>query len=184
MIQQNVNVESIQLDILDDCYNDVFMSIPDLTTTPATKQYSRILLVGSIIVVFCLIGVLLFWLFASSAVDKQEIRELLENRANALTQKNLPRYLACFSLRYRSGTRTYDDLKANASQWFAQFATIRFSFQILDIQIQDDKAIVENDYQFSLTNIEGESINIAKRELLEIRRENNQWKIISSLSIQ
>ena len=126
---------------------------------------------------------LLFWLFSSSA-DKQEIRKLLENRADALTQKDLSRYLSCFSSQYHSGSRTYNDLQVSASQWFEQFVTIRFSFRILDIQIKDDKASVENDYKLSLTNMEGESVNIAKRELLEIRRENNEWKIMSSLSIQ
>ena len=157
------------------------MSTANPIIMPTAKRHSRFLLVGSMVVVFCLIGMLLFWLFSSSAAaDKQEIRKLLENRANALTQKDLSRYLLCFSPQYRSGPQTFDDLKANASQWFAQFATIRFSFQILDIQIQGDKAIIENDYKFSLTNIEGETVNIAKRELLEIRRESNEWKIISS----
>jgi ketosteroid isomerase-like protein len=159
------------------------MSIPDPITTSSARQHSRFFLVGIIVVAFCLIGVLLFWLFSSSA-DKQEIRNLLENRADALTQKDLSRYLSCFSSQYHSGPRTYNDLQASASQWFAQFVTIRFSFRILDIQIKDDKASVENDYKLSLTNMEGESVNIAKRELLEIRRENNEWKIMSSLSIQ
>lgn len=121
---------------------------------------------------------------SSEKQDNQDIRKLLERRADALAQKDLPRYLSCFSQTYRSDQYQYADLQKNASRWFAQFATIRFSFRILEIQLRDNTAIVENDYTFSLTDIDGESVDIAKRELLEIKREDNAWKITSSLTIQ
>jgi ketosteroid isomerase-like protein len=154
----------------------------DSVTGPSSKGSSRMFL-GGILLIFVLIGVILFWTFHSS-FDEREIRELLEIRAKALEQKDLPLYLSCFSPDYRSGTRTYHDLQADATQWFAQFATIQFSFQIVDIQVQEDHAIVENDYKFSVTNADGDSVNLAKRELLEMRRENTGWKITKSLSIQ
>ena len=147
------------------------------------SKYLTALLIGGILVV-CLIAGFLLFSASSSDHEKQAIQNLLQTRATALIQKDLPRYLSCFSLQYRSGSRTYDDLQTHASQWFDQFVTIRFSFQILDIQIQGKKAIVEDDYKFSLTNIDGEAITIAKRELLEIRREKDEWKIIKSLAIQ
>ena len=153
-------------------------------TAPSKKRRSKLLVVGGIVTILCVGGMLLFWRFSSSTVDRQEIQELLEKRADALMQKDVSRYLSCFSLQYRSGSRTYDDLKTNALQWFDQFATIRFSFRILDIQVQDAGVIVEEDYTFSLTDIDGETINIAKRELLEIRRENDEWKITQALSVQ
>ena len=87
-------------------------------------------------------------------------------------------------MHYHTGSRTYDALIADALHWYDQFATIRFSFQILDIQVHGDKVIVEDDYTFFLTNSDGESIKIAKRELLELQRENDEWKIIAALSVQ
>ena len=141
------------------------------------------LLGGSSILVLVLVGTILFWTFQASS-DEREIQELLATRARALDQKDLPLYLACFSPDYRSGTRTYADLQADASQWFAQFATIHFAFQTVNIQFQGDQAIVENTYKFSVTDTTGEPLRIAKRELLEIRHEHTGWKITRALAIQ
>ena len=126
----------------------------------------------------------MYAVFFSSSADKQKIHQVLDNRASALTQKDLPRYLSCFSPNYRSGSRTYEDLKANASRWFVQFENIHFSFQVIDIQLQGDKAIVENNYKFSLINVDGEPLEISQRELLELQRNSKEWKITQSLSIQ
>ncbi len=142
------------------------------------------LLLGSIVLLVGLGAGMLFWITYSSSVDEQRIREVLETRARALSQKDLSLYLSCFSPNYHSGIRTYEDLKADASQWFLQFVTIQFSFQTVDLQVHDDEAIVENTYKFSLINADGESLQIAKRELLEMRRENKEWRITKSLSIQ
>ncbi len=123
--------------------------------------------------------------FSQAAANEEDIRQLLHQRANALMEKDLTRYLACFSPNYLRGTQTYADLEADASRWFAQFATIRFSFQILDMQIEESNtAIVENQYKFTVINHDGESIEIPQRELLELQRENNVWKIAQSLEIQ
>ena len=147
------------------------------------SKYFTALLIGGILVV-CLIGGFLLFNASSSDHDKKAIQDLLQTRATALTQKDLPRYLSCFSRQYRSREQRYEDLKTNASQWFTQFATIQFSFQILDIQIQKETAIIENMYKFSLTDTEGESIDIAQKELLELKHESDGWKITSSLSVQ
>jgi ketosteroid isomerase-like protein len=158
------------------------MSTANPGMATVSKTSSRMLPI-SILFMLVLGGGILLWQFHSSS-EEQKIQEVLENRANALGQKDLPLYLACFSPDYRSNTRTYDDLKTDASQWFSQFATIQFSFRTVDMQLQGDNAIVENDYKFSITNADGESVDIAKRELLEMRRENKEWKIIKSLTIQ
>lgn len=109
---------------------------------------------------------------------------LLENRANGLRQKNLSQYLACFSPSYRSPSQTYADLQASAIRWFEQFVTIHFVFQILDIQFEEDHALVESHYKFSLTDANGETLELAQRELLQVQREHGEWKITQSLSIQ
>ncbi len=150
--------------------------------TPAGRR-SRVLILLSLGVFMALLGAIGFW-WMSAARDEQQIREVLETRAAALEQKDLSRYLACFSPDYQSGSRTYSDLKADASGWFERFASIRFAFHTLDIQVQDASAIVENEYTFSVTDAEGETIQIAKRELLELRREQQAWKIVKALTLE
>ncbi len=159
------------------------MNVPEFGKTPATKQKTKFLWPGSIILLLCLLTMGWMWKLhiVSEERHKQEIRDLLKQRADALNQKELSHYLSCFSQKYQSGRQQYADLKANASLWFSQFAAIRFSFRIVDIELRQNMAIVKNDYTFSLIDTDGESINITKRELLEIIRENEGWKISSSL---
>lgn len=158
----------------------------DSATTPEIRHTSKFFLIGSIIGVCCLVGFILIWMVFAfpEKQHKQDIRALLEQRADALAQKDLPRYLSCFSQTYRSGQIRYGDLREHASRWFAQFATIRFDFRIIEIKLHGHTAIVENEYKFTLINFDGESINIAKRELLDIKREDDEWKIASSLPVQ
>jgi ketosteroid isomerase-like protein len=120
----------------------------------------------------------------AALADKEAIHAVLERRATALEQQDLASYLSCFSPTYRSGTRTHDDLRADAARWFEQFATIEFTFRILEIELHDQYAIVENEYHMSLTDHEGEPLHLTQRELLEMRRDNTAWKITQSLSTQ
>lgn len=156
---------------------------PD-TTSPATKKTGA-LVAGGIVVLICCVaaGILLFQAWSSSH-EKQHISALLDTRATALTQKNLSQYMSCFSTQYRSGEKTYEDLFADASRWFSQFTTIQFSSTVLTLEIQGDTALVKNTYSFSLTNTEGKPIHLTQQELLELRRESDGWKIMSSLSPQ
>jgi ketosteroid isomerase-like protein len=149
-----------------------------------TTTFSSGYLIGGLVLICCLVVGLLYVFIFSSPNHEQAIRELLEERATALNQKNLARYLACFSLQYQSGGQQYEDLKADASQWFSQFATIQFSFQILNIQVDGKNAFVENHYKFSVTNTEGDSLDLNKKELLELHREAEGWKIVSARSPQ
>ena len=108
--------------------------------------------------VLCLAGIGVLWLSAvnSDARSKQQIQQLLTRRADALSQKDLSQDIACFSRQYQSGQHRYADLRENAARWFSEFAAIRFSFRIVDIQMQQrDVALVENDYTFSLTGDDG-----------------------------
>ena len=154
-------------------------------TIPTAKRRSKFFLVGGIVLVCGLIGVFVFWKMFSVHADKQAIRKLLDTRANALMGKDVARYLSCFSPNYRSASQTYSDLKTDALRWFAQFPTIRFSFRILDMHMENrQNAIVENHYKFSLVHSGGETLEISQRELLEIQHENGEWKIARSVAIQ
>lgn len=135
-----------------------------------------------VIIVGCIGGAVL-WIYQRSS-NEREIRDLLEHRALAFRQKDLPLYLSCFSPDYQSGSRTYDQLKADATQWFKNFATIQFSFQIVESQFRDDMAVIENTYTFTVTDADGESLQFSNREMLEIRRESQEWKIFKSYDIQ
>ncbi|GAK60248.1 hypothetical protein U27_00139 [Candidatus Vecturithrix granuli] len=152
--------------------------------TSKRKRHSWGLFGVSLLIICCLIGGWYLWKTYTQRLSTQEIYALLENRANGLRQKNLPQYLSCFSSSYRSPSQTFADLQTSAVRWFEQFVTIHFAFQILDIQFQGERALVENHYKFTLTDADGETLELSQRELLEIQREHGEWKITQSLSIQ
>lgn len=132
----------------------------------------------------CLVGGWFLWTTYRQKVSTQEIYAVLERRADALRNKDLAQYLTCFSTIYRSQTQTYSELKSDAARWFEQFEQIQFAFHPLDIQFEGEKAIVENQYKFTLIDLDGETLELAQRELLVLRPENDDWKITQSLSIQ
>ncbi|PID57712.1 hypothetical protein CSB45_05630 [candidate division KSB3 bacterium] len=119
--------------------------------------------------------------FLSSASPQSEIQTLLEKRASALSAKDLKNYLRCFSLHYQDGEQGYADLKDNASRWFTLFESIHFSFQIQRLEADANHALVENNYTFSLRAPDGEALNIRKKELLELVREQDGWKIFKTI---
>ena len=163
------------------------MGISHSDEKTVTQHKATFIAVASILVVLCCVGIGVVWFLSVNSEEqaKQQIKELLTRRSDALTQKDLSQYVSCFSQQYQSGQYRYADLHENAARWFSEFAAIRFSFRIVDIHIQDDDmAIVENDYTFSLTDSDGETIDIAKRELLEIYREDTEWKIARALAVQ
>ena len=152
--------------------------------TAKRKRRSWRVLGVSLLILGCLAGGWYLWQARTHRISTQEIYVLLENRANGLRQKNLPHYLSCFSSSYRSASQTFADLQTSAARWFEQFATIQFTFQVLDIQFEGERALVESQYKLALTDADGETLELAQRELLQIQREQGEWKIAQSVSIQ
>lgn len=160
--------------------------------TMTEKKFGKKMLLGGIIGVICIIVVT--WLsvkmFSSSSSDLAEIEALLERRATALNQKNLTQYLDCFSIAYLNGNRTYQDLKSDAELWFSQFDSIQFSYQTVRIEFRKNMepfkfARVENEYHFVLSSSGGKPVNIPnKKELLEVIKQPDGWKITASLAVQ
>jgi ketosteroid isomerase-like protein len=153
--------------------------------TRSEKQPGKTILIGAIICL-CLVagGFFVLHNFSQKTSPQQDIQALLEERATALSQKDLERYLHCFSSQYQDGEQGYQDLKASASRWFTQFENIQFAFQMLHLEIDGTQALVENNYKFSLRPPDGEILNISNKELLELRRENTGWKIFKNLKPQ
>jgi hypothetical protein len=156
---------------------------PDKETASDGARLRKMFVVGAL-VVLGLAGVLGGWsLYTSSA--EREIRVLLERRAQALHDKDLSQYLSCFSPDYQSGTHTYSRLQADASRWFAQYATIQFIFHIGELYIKGEEAFVKESYTWSVTTSKDEEpLNISQWQVLEMRRENGKWKIFKTQTAQ
>jgi Na+-transporting NADH:ubiquinone oxidoreductase subunit NqrC len=154
--------------------------------TAAPKQQRRTGVLLLVILGLCLLAgaFVAITVFFPKNSPQPEIQALLEKRAMALNEKNLERYLNCFSSEYRDGGQGYAELKENASRWFIQFESIHFSFQTLHLEIDDARALVESNYKFSLRPPDGDLLNISNKELLELRHEQSGWKIFRNIKPQ
>ena len=154
-------------------------------TTGGKKRRGKLLPIGIFLCLCLAAGAFLLFNNPFQGESPQlAIQALLEERASALSRKDLERYLRCFSPHYQDGGKGYSELKANASRWFSQFESIQFSFQTLRLEIDDIQALVENNYTFTLRPPNGENLEISNKELLELRREDSDWKIFSNLKPQ
>lgn len=163
----------------------IFMNTSQEKTTQAEKHPGKTILIAAIICLGLIAGgFIVLNNFFPHESPEQAIKKLLEERAAAFSRKDLKSYLLCFSPQYENGEQGYEELKTNASRWFTQFASIQFSFQTLRLEIHDAQALVENNYKFRLRSDDGETRDISNRELLELRRERNGWKIFKTLTPQ
>lgn len=154
-------------------------------TPHSERTPGKTFIIGAIICLGLVFGgFILVKNFPQEASSQQAIRTLLEERAAALSQKDLERYLRCFSLQYKNGEQSYADLKDSALRWFEQFTDIQFAFQTLRLEIDGNQAFVENNYKFTLQPPEGDVLNISNKELLELRREKKTWKIFKHIKPQ
>jgi ketosteroid isomerase-like protein len=156
--------------------------MPDKKTASDGARLRKMFVAGALVVLGIAAALGGWSLYASSA--EREIRALLDRRAEALHDKDLARYLSCFSPDYQGDAQTYAQLQATMLKTFSNFAAIQFTFEILDLHIREKKALVEDKYTFRLTPATGEPIIISKREVLEIRQEQGEWKIFRVRAVQ
>ena len=156
------------------------MAMANLDAGATAARRRKMMVAGTVLLVVSVLGATALTLKRANDAAKRDIMRVLENRADGLNQKDLARYLACFAPGYRSETQTYQDLQQSAAQWFEQFVTIRFSFQVVTMRVQGRDAVVENRYTFALTGQDGETLTLAQRELLNLTRAEQGWQIVSA----
>lgn len=120
------------------------------------------------------------WQNRQHALAEQAIRRVMELRASALSQKDIPRYLSCFSDTYQAGSKSYADLQADAQQWSTAFDTIELQCRILDMQMQENAALVENLCKVTVTSAGETTTMPSSRERFEVQRIDGEWKIVGA----
>lgn len=123
---------------------------------------------------------LVLLLQACTSSDQEKIERLLVQRQEAFQKKNLALYLSCISKDYQDKEEDFEKLKGRVSGYFETFDRIDYSAWDRSIQIEGRNATAIQQYRIEVEK-KGKKNQHAGGEILHLRKEGGEWKIISGL---
>jgi len=123
---------------------------------------------------------LVLLLQACTSSDKEKIQRLLVQRGEAFQKKNLALYLSCISKDYQDKEENFGKLKNRVSGYFETFDRIDFNAWDRSIQVEGKNATAIQQFRIEVEK-KGNKNQYAGSEVLHLRKEEGEWKIISGL---
>lgn len=118
----------------------------------------------------------LLGLFSCQKSDSEGIRQILQQREEALQKKDLTLYLSCISKSYQDKNENYEQLKARIQGYLRSFDRIDYSAWDRTIQVDGDNATVIQQFRLEVEK-EGKRQQYAGKELLFLEKEGRDWRI-------
>ena len=125
-------------------------------------------------------SLVLICLFACQKADSEGIREVLQQREEALQKKDLALYLSCISRSYKEKNEDYEQLRNRIEGYFKTFDRIDYSSWDRSIQVDGESATVTQQFRLEVEK-EGKRHQYAGKELLLLDKEGSHWKIMRGL---
>ena len=114
--------------------------------------------------------------------DQDMIREVIEQRAQAIERKNLDRYLECVSPAYHdSQGRGYDQLKERLETIFQGFERVEYLPGRRFVYPYGETAAVVQEFTLRFRPSEGEVTSRKGKERIILKKEGKKWRIIDGL---
>ena len=123
---------------------------------------------------------LVLLLQACTSSEKEKIQRLLVQRGEAFQKKNLALYLSCISKDYQDKEENFGKLKNRVSGYFETFDRIDFNAWDRSIQVEGKNATAVQQFRIEVEK-KGNKNQYAGSEVLHLRKEGGEWKIISGL---
>jgi len=117
---------------------------------------------------------------ACTSSEKEKIERLLVQRTEAFQNKNLALYLSCISKDYQDKEENFEKLKNRVSGYFETFDRIDYSAWDRSIQVKGKNATTLQQFRIEVEK-KGNKSQYAGREMLHLRKEGGEWKIVSGL---
>jgi len=124
--------------------------------------------------------VLVLLLQACPSAEEGKIERLLGQRAEAFQEKNLALYLSCISKDYQDKEENFEKLENRVGGYFESFDWIDYSAWDRSIQIDGKNATATQQLRIEVEK-QGRKNQHSGREVLRLRKEGGEWKIISGL---
>ena len=123
---------------------------------------------------------LVLLLQACTSAEKGKIERLLAQRAEAFQEKNLALYLSCISKDYQDKEENFEKLKNRVSGYLETFDRIDYSAWDQSIEIESNNATAIQQFRIEVEK-KGNKNHYAGKEVIHLRKEGGEWKIISGL---
>jgi ketosteroid isomerase-like protein len=123
---------------------------------------------------------LVLLLQACTSAEKGKIERLLAQRAEAFQEKNLALYLSCISKDYQDKEENFEKLKNRVSGYFETFDRIDYGAWDQSIEIESNNATAIQQFRIEVEK-KGNKNQYAGKEVIHLRKEGGEWKIISGL---
>ena len=130
---------------------------------------------------FSLLFLLLFLLSAcSSKSDRDAVLAVAVERQQALTSRDIHRYLPLLSPHYQDKGRDYAAKARELTDILTSFDRIDYRSLDRRVEVHGDRATVTGSYELRVVR-QGKEMALAGKEELQLRKEGGKWKIVGGL---
>jgi len=125
----------------------------------------------------------LIFLILSACQDSEEekIYQTLNRRQEALQKRDLSLYLSCISRAYQDKEEDFERLQKRIEGYFETFNRISYSSWDRTVQIDGETAAAIQQFQLEVEKGGGKSRSYSGKEVLFLKKEGKQWRIIKGL---
>ena len=125
-------------------------------------------------------GSVLYQILAGRPLEEDEIKKVLEKRADALREKNLELFKEIVAKDYNFNGKTFKQVIEEMKENFEAYDKIELELGTPTIRLYDGKADVVESYSLRAW-YKGEKIEFNDREKLQLKKTKNGWKISRGL---
>jgi len=125
-------------------------------------------------------SLVLLCLIACQKTDSEGIRQIVQQREEALQKKDLALYLSCISKSYKDKNENYEQLKNRIQGYFKSFDRIDYSSWDRSIQFDGESATVIQQFRLEVEK-DGKRQHYTDREVLFLEKEGRDWRITKGL---
>ena len=119
-------------------------------------------------------------LWACSASDEEQIRQVLDQRGEAFKKKDLSLYVSCFSKEYQDKDGDLSTLQKRMEGYFESFDRIDYGSWDRSIQKEGETATVTQQFHIEVEK-GGEKNRYSGKEAFILGKEGKRWKIVRGL---
>ena len=95
-------------------------------------------------------SLILLCLVACQKADSEGVRQIVQNREEALQKKDLALYLSCISKSYKDKNEDYEQLKKRIQGYFKTFDRIDYSSWDRSIDVDGERATVVQQFRLEV----------------------------------
>ncbi len=129
---------------------------------------------------FLLLLLIGFFVLNCHASEEENVHRVLNQREEALRNRDLSLYLSCISKSYQDGKEDFGGIQRKVAESFRLFDGIDYVTRGRSIEIDGKEARVVQEFQLNASR-GGKKSSYSGKESLLLYKEGGEWKIVKGL---